>query len=601
MLSPAQRIKASILCVAYILGGGLETITMAAIYPTAMALIDIESVAQKPYVSAFLEFIGEQNTQNLVFYAIFALCALLLLSSTVQISLLYGLKRFIASSVISQSHRLVTKCVNAPYTWHHDQNSAILIRRIFGDISKWQNGFLQSILQIFHSVIMLIVAAWVVLALSPKDGILILSVIGVLSLLIVLISRPHIQKLGFEQRSISDIFMKNLYQTFAGIKDIKVNNREKYFTGLAYQNRYGMQHARLIQSLWEGIPPLLLLTVGQIGFLLLLYVFWKQGMEKAQIVGQMALLGMVASRLIPAINRLTGSLAGFWDSLPYVEGLQDIVNSVDAVSHRTMIFSGVTKLNADWQSIRFQKLTYQYPTGKHAALSNVDLTFERGKFYGVVGFSGAGKSTLVDVLLGLIPPTSGDIIFGTTPYKDIDIKSWQKNIGYVPQAPYIADDNVIANIAFGVHAKDVDEGRIWKALALAELEDVIRSLPDGLNTRLGENGVSLSGGQIQRIAIARALHQNPKVLILDEATSALDSETESKIQTAIEGLQGAITTIAIAHRISTLKNSDQIIVCDQGRVVQTGTYDELMENSDIFRRLAFKDTSPQTSSEFAPT
>ncbi|MCR4378328.1 MAG: ABC transporter ATP-binding protein/permease [Rhodospirillales bacterium] len=596
MLTPMQLKEALALCVAFLFGSAFEALTIASIYPTATALIDAKSVLKNEYVLIIFNYVGEMQEQVFIYYAIMTVSILLTINYLLQVALLYGIKRFIASSTISQSKHLITTCLNAPYTWFQNYNSAILVRRVYGDVSKWHNGFLQGFLHIFQSIITMLVAAYLILALSPNDGLIILSVIGVMSVLVIVVSRPRILALGTKQRNISDIYMQSLFQTFVGIKDIKVSDRGHYFTNRADANLHHMQHARLLQSMWEGVPPLTLLTVGQLGFLILLYTFWSQGMEKGQFVGQMAFLGMVASRLIPAINRLTSALAGFWDSLPYVEGLLDITESIASASKTSPIKVGHSPLSEDWKKICFQDVSYHYPSGEQATLSNINMVLERGKFYGIVGFSGAGKSTLVDILLGLSPPTSGDILFGDIHYADIDIKSWQKNIGYVPQNPFIADDTVIANVAFGIDTKDIDIKQAWKALSLAEMEDVVRNLPNGLNSRLGENGVKLSGGQVQRIAIARALYRNPEVLILDEATSALDSETESIIQTAIENIHGQITTVAIAHRVSTLKNSDQIIVCDHGKLVQSGRFDELMECSEIFGRLARKDTDHDATS-----
>ena len=232
-------------------------------------------------------------------------------------------------------------------------------------------------------------------------------------------------------------------------------------------------------------------------------------------------------------------------------------------------------------------MSYSYPEASEQALNGISVAIRKGQAIAFVGESGAGKTTIVDLLLGLMKPTYGKI---TVDGKNIheNISGWQRNIGYIPQTIYLADDSLRRNIAFGLPDEEIDDKKIIRALKSAQLEKLVESLPEGLETIVGENGTRLSGGQRQRVGIARALYHNPEVLVMDEATSALDNITEQQVTAAIESLMGERTIIMIAHRLTTVMNCDRLYLMEHGKIVQEGTYHELVETSQQFREMALE-------------
>jgi ABC-type multidrug transport system fused ATPase/permease subunit len=231
------------------------------------------------------------------------------------------------------------------------------------------------------------------------------------------------------------------------------------------------------------------------------------------------------------------------------------------------------------------KVSYHYPNHERLVLDHVSVAIDRGTSLGVVGSTGAGKSTLIDLVLGLLSPTSG-----TISVDGIDVFAnriaWQRRLGVVSQSVFLLDDTLRRNVAFGLPDGDIDDQRVAEAIDAAHLGDFVESLPEGVETVVGERGARLSGGQRQRVAIARALYRRPEVIVFDEGTSALDNLTESAIMSALEALHGDRTLIIVAHRLTTVRRCDQIVLLENGRVIDTGTYDDLVERSASFRRMA---------------
>ena len=236
-------------------------------------------------------------------------------------------------------------------------------------------------------------------------------------------------------------------------------------------------------------------------------------------------------------------------------------------------------------NIKLQEVTYTYPDAKQPALNKFNIEINKGDTIGFVGASGAGKSTLMDIILGLLEPTSGKLLINEKNAFD-DIANWQRHIGFVPQQIFVIDDTIRRNIAFAIADNEIDNTRINTVLKLTQLEQFVESLPNGLDTILGEHGTRLSGGQRQRIAIARALYRDPDVLVFDEATSALDNLTELEITRAIETLAGSKTILIVAHRLSTIRTCNKILFMKEGKIRAIGTYEELLVKNKEFRHLA---------------
>lgn len=305
------------------------------------------------------------------------------------------------------------------------------------------------------------------------------------------------------------------------------------------------------------------------------------------IIPILTLFAMATVRLMPSIQQL----ATLYTRLRYnIVSLDPIYNDLKELETASRKFVQERKLNKPLPlntEIEIRNVGYRYPDSDVQALRNISITIPKGKAVAFVGASGAGKTTMVDLILGLLSPEQGAVYVDG---KDIrkNISGWQKNVGYIPQSIYLADETLRSNIAFGIPVDDIDDYKVMKAVRLAQLENLLDQLPEGLETIIGENGTRLSGGQRQRVGIARALYHDPEVLVMDEATSALDNITERQITKAIESLKGERTLIMIAHRLTTVKNCDTLYFMEGGRIVEVGSYEDLVHSNIHFKEMALE-------------
>jgi ATP-binding cassette subfamily C protein len=332
--------------------------------------------------------------------------------------------------------------------------------------------------------------------------------------------------------------------------------------------------------------PRLLIEAVAIGALVLLVVLMisQPGDNIASVVPKLGLFAIAAMRLMPSLSKLFSALTSLRDNVAAVDTLYaDLKDGIALRQHPSEDKKPRTAFSYT-RNIRLEKLSYSYPQTNQNVIDGVDLVIERGQSVAFVGASGAGKTTLVDLVLGLLEPTSGDIRVDGREIHD-DLYGWQSLIGYIPQDTYVTDDTLRRNIALGRTDAEIDHVQIERVLRLAQLSAFVEDLPQGLETDVGERGARLSGGQRQRIGIARALYHDPDVLVMDEATSALDGETEKEITTAINQLSGKQTLIIIAHRLSTVRHCDVIVLLEAGRIVDQGSFASLVERNAEFHHL----------------
>jgi ATP-binding cassette subfamily C protein len=300
-----------------------------------------------------------------------------------------------------------------------------------------------------------------------------------------------------------------------------------------------------------------------------------------EAVASLGLIAYAGVRLMPSLNRIVGNLNNLQYGRAAIDTVFDELREVERIRDAKEAATGPLSMERE---LRVQDVAFDYEGGD-GILSGINFIVAKGTTVGIVGPTGAGKSTLLDLLMGLLSPTQGRIEVDGQPI-DLNLRAWQLSLGVVPQTPFLLDDTLRRNVALGLSDDEIDERKVASALDLAQLGPFVGSLPDGLETELGEHGVRLSGGQRQRVAIARALYRDPEVLILDEATSALDRVTEKNFMQELASQKPGCTVIVVSHRVTALSECNQIVLLKEGRLVGNASFDELRAQSDLFREMA---------------
>jgi ABC-type multidrug transport system fused ATPase/permease subunit len=441
-------------------------------------------------------------------------------------------------------------------------------------------------MELFYNGLIVFFSVGIIVAASPWQSLIAILSVGGVALVLSKVVRPRMRHHSAAERDGAVKCSKIGVEVVAGAKDILVKSRQGHFLGLYDRALLGSLSGRMKANALQRVVPVAFLLIGQIGLVLIALVLFSSNLSAGEIAQQMALLVLVVSRFLPAVSRALGTVNKINLTAPYVDSYVRLMAGIDEAKRRYGAERSGLSVPDDWRELRLQDVSFAYPGSDAAALHSVSFVFRRGGSYGVVGCSGSGKTTAIDLVLGLHPPESGRIEIDGKPLSDFSPKSWYRRIGYVPQSPFISDDTLRRNVAFGLSDREIDDRKVRRALEAAGFGSVLVGLEDGLGTRLGDHGIRLSGGQRQRVAIARALYDDPDILILDEATSALDIMTEREIQEAVQSLAREKTIITIAHRFRTVQGADTIFVFENGRLVEQGSFDDLYRMSPLFRRLA---------------
>ena len=484
------------------------------------------------------------------------------------------------ASVRQLSHRLLAAYLGAPYAFHFRRNSAGLIHRVTDAVHSIFRGVLGSLVNTASEALVVSGIVLILALTAPVVTGIAVIVVGGLLLLPLSLSRHATSRWGRAVQQLDTDILKTLQQSLGGVKEVKVIGRESFFLSqfderMAAAARLRSRYVAVAAALRMGVETTFVCGLLAVSLLVTL----RGGATALPVLGLFAYAGF---RVIPASNRIMLYVAQLRYSRAWIHALR---SDLTALPTPATTDAGGPEPIRFTRSIALEHLAYRYEGEAEPVLLDVSLAIAKGESIGVVGPSGAGKSTLIDLLLGLLEPTAGRI---TVDGRDIAsaMRSWRRHIGYVPQEPFILDDTVRRNVAFGLPDPEVDDRRVIAALRLAQLEDVVAALPRGLDTMLGEHGTRLSGGQRQRVAIARALYHEPEVLVFDEATSALDTPTERELIAALEALRGVKTLVVIAHRLTTVRRCDRLALLRDGRLAAVGPYDDLLVRDAGFREMA---------------
>ena len=476
--------------------------------------------------------------------------------------------KFIYTNQFSTSRKMMINFMQRPYEYYLNADTSVIQRSITSDVNNMY-GLILSSLQLISEII---VFGCLVTMLLCKDAIMTICIATVLTAVLLTIKyviKPIMVKAGEENQDYYSGLYKWIDESVTGIKEIKIANKENYFINGYADCGAGYVNAVQKYNLYNSTPRLLIETIAIVGMLGYMLFAMSQGTGNEVLFGKFTVLALAAARLLPSANRINNYLTSIAYFEPFLMNVSD--NLQEEINDSSISYNGddyrkkfeVQKLPVN-KTILLKDITYKYPNSDKYVLNHADMEVPVGKSVGIVGTSGAGKTTIVDVMLGLLRIESGNIYADGTDVMS-NYPGWLKNIGYIPQTIFMLDSTIRKNVAFGYADEDIDDDKVWQALKEASLDEYVRSLPEGLDTSIGERGIRLSGGQRQRIGIARALFEDPEVLVLDEATSALDNETEAAIMDSINKLHGRKTLVIIAHRLQTIEKCDMVYAIKDGK------------------------------------
>jgi ABC-type multidrug transport system fused ATPase/permease subunit len=514
------------------------------------------------------------------------LCIVYALKNTFLFYQSYRQNSFIYREQAKLSNLLLGHYLSAQYTFHIQKNSAEILRNItVSTDTMFGNGF-SPIMNILAELFVICAITIVLIFVEPFTTICAFVVISVLVALFFKVVRKRIVLTGHTVNELSADILLWTNQSLGGIKELKLLGREKYFLHVFSQlrNKYakGMTYVTTMQK----IPRLYLEVVLITGMLLILVTLIARGAETRHFIPIVSVFAMASVRLLPSVTQIVTSLNSLKFGSAAIDAISKEMANLSPAGNKIREEDRLMPL-VSVNNIALKNITFAYPGSHKPSISDINLTIPFGTSVAFIGPSGSGKTTIVDIILGLLEPTKGTVeLDGKNIHQDnYFLMSWQKTIGYIPQNIYLMDDTLQRNIAFGITDENIDEKRVFEVVKDAHLEDFVHSLPQKLNTRVGERGVRLSGGQRQRIGIARALYHDPKVLVLDEATSSLDNETEAEISRAIDEFGGKKTVLLIAHRLSTIRHCNKLFFIKDGLLDDTGSFDELYSRNIAFRQM----------------
>lgn len=585
LLSPRERRTGAVVLALMILLALVETAGVASVMPFLAVLGNPELVETQPALAWAYERGGFASPNRFLLALGVGAFAVVAFGAVLRIVTTYWMNHWVQMRRYSIGVALLSTYLRQPYEFFLGRNSADLSKSILSEVDDLIDKVFQPGMYLLAYGLVGLVLIGFLVWIDPALAGIIAFVVGGAYALIYFAVRGILGRAG-KGRVVAnrDRFMATS-EALGGIKDLKVLGREE-----AYLKRFRVPARRFsrYQALAKTLPqaPKYLVEAVGVGGVILLAVFLLgTGGDLGTILPVLGAYTFAGYRLLPAAQQIYAGFSTLRYGLPAVDDAwQELRGPSRPPSPASREFSSDLDIGG---GIHFDRVTFHYSGAGDPALDGMSLHIPSGTSLAFVGTTGAGKTTAVDLLLGLLSPTHGCIRLGDTPLSPGNIRDWQDNLGYVPQTIYLADASVAENIAFGIPEDEMDLHAVERAAKLAAIHDFIETgLPNGYRTTVGERGVRLSGGQRQRLGIARALYHNPDVLVLDEATSALDTATEREIMRAIDRLTGEKTIIMIAHRMSTVVQCDQIAVLDRGRLVGVGSYEQLLDSSPIFRRLA---------------
>lgn len=576
-----------LLTVATVMVAFFQVAGIGSIMPFLTVVANPESVEKNRLLNTIYTYLGFNSINAfLIFLGLFSLL-ILTLGTALMVGTLWVQLRFVHMRSHKLSLRLLENYLEKPYIFFLNQNSSNLGKDVLAEVNIMTLGLLKPAIEILSKGTITLFILIFLIFLNPMLSLSIVTILGGAYIIVYLTIKNKISKLGMERRAANEDRFKTTTEAFGAIKDIKLRNNQKIFLSMYERPSFIFEKTQASYQIYSMVPNYALETIAFTSIIIIVLYLLITGGNINQALPIIGVYLYSMMRLKPMMKTLYSSFSTFRFYNTVLDEMYDDLKLIKRDIVETESVEYPVNLLPFRERLYIENIHFSYPGAKEKLFKGIDLTIHVHTSVALVGPTGSGKTTLVDIILGLLPPERGRVIVDGVPITPDNLQQWQRNLGYVPQHIYLADDTVTRNIAFGIPHAKIDYERVKKAAHMANLHDfIVNEMTEGYDTIIGERGIRLSGGQRQRLGIARALYYNPEILVLDEATSALDGETEDHVFQAITNISKTKTLIMIAHRLTTIKDCDWVYFLDQGEIIAEGTYDQLINTNQRFREFA---------------
>lgn len=564
----------------------VELVGVGSVMPFLAVASNPDVVETNRYLAWIYSTLGFRDTEMFMIALGIAVVVLVIFTNAYKLLVKYAQTRYAKMRGHELSKRLLARYLAHPYVFFLNQNSSDLSKNVLSEVRQVVEGFLKPLLDFATQLLIGLSIISLLVVVHLQASVIVAGSMLVLYGSIYLVVRKRLRVLGRKRLEANRERYKTSIEAMAGIKDVKLIGKERFFVDRYSTPSKKMARYQIKIALIGKIPNHALTALVNGGTVLAITLLLAFAEDFAALIPVLGVYIFAGNRLLPAFKHLFQDLAKVRSTQPVVELMFEHLHT-DSVPPLPAKRAPQLEPLPFHNAIGLEDVWFTYPGTEEAVIKGLSLAIEKNSTVGFVGPTGCGKTTLIDIILGLLRPQAGRVCIDETPLSESNLRNWQGQLGYVPQFIYLSDDTVTRNIAFGIPDGEINMAAVRNAAEIANLTQFIQNeLPNGFETLVGERGIRFSGGQRQRLGIARALYHDPEVLVMDEATSALDGMTESVIMEAIEKLTGNKTILLIAHRLTTLVDCDAIYMLDRGEIVAQGSYSELMRSSESFQQMA---------------
>lgn len=548
-----------------------EILSLGSIIPFITILTDPNRLLNIYLVSEFINIFNLEQDQLLIIFTIF-FCSTVIIAGLIRFFLLYLSVMLVYLIGSDLSHQIFVKTLNQSYETHLGRNSSDVLNSIVVNVNRVIGSVLMPSVNLLSSMILVIGIFFFLIALSPIITVSVYITFICSYLLIIKITKHRIEINSVIMAKQSPIVIKSIQEGLGSIRDIIIDNNHSFYSDLYKKSDFSVRKAAGTNAFIANSPRLLIETIALIFMAIVSYVISQTNQGFLSMLPYFAVLALAAMRLMPMVQQAYAAITS-------IKGMKQVLENVIVFLEQNINHENSQSIDSKInykKRIYLNDITFSHKGSSNNILQNLNLDIKKGTSIGIIGGTGIGKSTLLDLMMGLILPTNGSILIDDVSINQNNRSAWQNNITHVPQNIFLADLSIEENIAFGVPKNKINKDLIVASAKIAQIHDEILEIDGAYKAQIGERGAKLSGGQIQRIGIARALYKKPSVLFLDEATSALDDNIEEKVVSSINAIKG-ITIIIVAHRISSLKFCNEIYRLENKNIISVGNYKNLIE------------------------